>query len=201
MRLQTFLDFNPNHHLYQLWPFNHRITLDFILDQKSIQIIFSVENQDEKPIPFGFALHPYFRYIGKKSETYLACPAKYHMMAEGLLPTGKLITMDGWLFDIQKPVTLEGLDLDDVFYGIKPDQPAWFEVRDKRVKVTLRASEEFTHMVIYTGNPEAFCLENQTCSTDAHNLSTKGYESEAHLLIAKPGETMSMWVKYIIEKT
>lgn len=109
-------------------------------------------------------------------------------------------TIEDGLHDIQKPVALERLDLDDVFYGMKPEQPAWFEAHEKRIKVTLQASEEFTYMVIYTGNPEAFCMENQTCSTDAHNLHTMGYESEAHLLIVKPGETINMWVKYIIEK-
>lgn len=200
-RLQTFINFKPRHSLFSLWPFKHRISLDFILDHKSIKIIFSIQNHDKKSIPFGFALHPFFRYIGKKKRTYLVCPAKYHMInGEDLLPTGKIEFTDGTDFDIHKPVRLEGLDLDDVFWGMEPDQPAWFDVRDKKIKVDLQASEEFTHMVIYTGNPEAFCMENQTCSTDAHNLHAKGFDSEAHLLIVEPGKTMSMWIKYSINR-
>ena len=31
------------------------------------------------------------------------------------------------------------------------------------------------------------CMENQTRSTDAHNLYAKGLEKEAHLLIAEKG--------------
>jgi aldose 1-epimerase len=53
--------------------------------------------------------------------------------------------------------------------------------------VTLEASEIFKHMVVYTPSKrDFFCLENQTCSTDAHNLYEKGFTEEAHLLILEP---------------
>jgi aldose 1-epimerase len=33
-----------------------------------------------------------------------------------------------------------------------------------------------------------FCIENQTCSTDAHNLHARGFTREAHLLVLAPGK-------------
>ena len=56
-------------------------------------------------------------------------------------------------------------------------------------------------MVVYTppGRP-FFCMENQTCSTDAHNLYSKGLEKEAHLLIAGQGKKVSGWVYVKVER-
>jgi len=55
-------------------------------------------------------------------------------------------------------------------------------------------------MVVYTENPNFFCLENQACSTDAHNLYAQGKQDAAHLLIVQPGERQTMWIKYAMER-
>lgn len=199
--LKTWLNWNAASPDYRLFPFAHRLSLTYRLNEQGIRLDFSVENQDQKPLPFGFALHPWFRVLGARSATYLHVPAQKHMEAEGLLPTGKLESLDGSPYDLRKQVLLEKLDLDDVYWGLTPEQPAGYECRDKGVKVTLAASKEFTHMVIYTpkGQP-FFCMENQTCSTDAHNLFAKGRQEEAHLLIAKRGKPVTGWVKIKIER-
>lgn len=47
-----------------------------------------------------------------------------------------------------------------------------FEIEYKTlgIKVVLKASEEFSNIVLYTPRgKEYFCIENQTCSTDAKN--------------------------------
>ena len=45
-------------------------------------------------------------------------------------------------------------------------------------------SDEFNHVVVYTSPERPFvCVEPQTCSTDAHNLYSKGYEKESGLII------------------
>ncbi len=196
----TFIDFDPSHELFRLWPFRHRITLDFVLDRDGVKIQFSIKNNDTRPIPYGFALHPFFNYLGQKAETFIAVPAKYHMEARGLLPTGKLEPMDALTPDLRRPVTLSQLYLDDVYCGMEQEKPAWYEIRDRGIKVTLWASPELTHLVVYTENPNFFCLENQTCSTDAHNLFAQGLQKEAHLLVVGPGQLHSMWIKYVMKR-
>lgn len=199
-RLKTYLDFNQENELFALWPFLHRISMEYELDRQGVKITFMVENKDERPIPFGFALHPFFNYLGEKSQTFMTVPAKAHMQAEGLLPTGVLQKLEGQDFDLNTPRPLSTLYLDDVYWGAEPENPAFYEARDARVRLILEASKEFTHVVVYTEQPDFFCIENQTCSTDAHNLYARGLEKEAHLLICEPGEKMSMWIKYVPER-
>jgi galactose mutarotase-like enzyme len=56
--------------------------------------------------------------------------------------------------------------------------------------VALGGSRDITHLVVFT--PPArptFCIENQTSSTDAHNLHARGLTRESHLIIVTPGKT------------
>ena len=65
--------------------------------------------------------------------------------------------------------------------------------------LTLEASELFTHSVVYTpaGQP-FFCVENQSCSTDAHNLYARGLEKEAHLTVLPPGASLSAYIEMVV---
>jgi aldose 1-epimerase len=62
--------------------------------------------------------------------------------------------------------------------------------------MTCKASADFTHLVVYTPQEPWFCVENQTCSTDAHNLYTLGWDKESHLMVLEPGQTHSGFVEY-----
>src|SRR5262249_14326704 len=124
-------------------------------------------------------------------------PATHLMEAEKLLPTGKLLDLAGSNLDLRQPKSLEGLFADDVFFGIRPSHPAVIDFRQPKLKITLSASEDFTHLVLYTPKDQPwFCVENQTCSTDAHNLFAKGLKTESHLQIVEPGKTASGFVEY-----
>ncbi|HEU0005914.1 MAG TPA: aldose 1-epimerase [Terriglobia bacterium] len=198
--MDTHLDWDSSQPDFKLFPIKHRLSLRFTLDAHGVRLAFTVDNQDSKRLPFGFAFHPWFQILGSRANTYLRVPAQKHMEAEGLLPTGKLADLAGTLHDLREPVSLEALKLDDVYWGLTPERVPGYEVRDKGIKVSLGASPEFTHMVVYTppGKP-FFCMENQTCSTDAHNLFAKGLEKEAHLLIAAKGKKVSGWVYIGVE--
>ncbi len=198
----TFLDWDARQKDFALFPIQHRLSLRFRLDSQGVTLTFTVQNRDDKRLPFGFAFHPWFQILGSRAETYLQVPAQKRMEAVGLLPTGKLESLDGSPYDLRTPVSLEPLRLDDVYWGLAPEQPPGYEARDKGIKVSLGGSKEFTHMVVYTppGRP-FFCMENQTCSTDAHNLHARGMERESHLLIADRGKSISGWVYVKVEKT
>jgi len=53
-------------------------------------------------------------------------------------------------------------------------------------------------MVVYTQQPAFFCVENQTCSTDAHNLYARGLKDISHLLTVRPGSKDTGWVHYLL---
>jgi aldose 1-epimerase len=70
------------------------------------------------------------------------------------------------------------------------------------LRLTLGASPDFTHVVVYT--PAArpfFCIENQTCSTDAHNLHARGFVRQAHLSIVEPGQSHRGALDWRIRRT
>jgi aldose 1-epimerase len=200
--VETFLDWDSRQKGFGSFPIQHRLSLRFALDAHGVKLTFTVQNRDDKRLPFGLGFHPWFQILGSRAETYVCVPAQKHMQAEGLLPTGKLETLDGSPYDLRKPVSLEQLKLDDVYWGLNPDAAPRYEARDKSIRVTLIGSSEFTHMVVYTpAERPFFCMENQTCSTDAHNLHSRGLAKEAHLLIADKGKSISGWVYVKVERT
>ncbi|MGH9426152.1 MAG: aldose 1-epimerase, partial [Terriglobia bacterium] len=199
--IKTTLAWDSSQPDFKLFPIKHQLSLRFTLDARGVKLAFTVDNQDTQRMPFGIAFHPWFQILGSRTETYLRVPAQKHMEAEGLLPTGKLEDLAGTPYDLREPVSLELLKLDDVYWGLSPERIPGYEARDKGLKVSLGASPEFTHMVVYTppGKP-FFCMENQTCSTDAHNLYAKGLEKEAHLLVADKGKKATGWVYVGVER-
>jgi aldose 1-epimerase len=199
--LRTVLDFDEAFPGFARFPIRHRIAVTFTLRADGLSIGFAVENHDRQRLPFGFALHPFFRIPGSRALTFVRVPAARHMEAEDLLPTGRLEPLDGSRFDLRGHTALDALDLDDVYCGLTPGDPAGYESRDRRLRVTLEATEVFTHAVVYTppGRP-FFCLESQTCSTDAHNLHARGLEAESHLIVLEPGAAASGSVRMRVSR-
>ncbi|MEA3408025.1 MAG: aldose 1-epimerase [Chloroflexota bacterium] len=207
------ISFQPDKEIYQLFPIRNRLELTYTLKPSGVRADFTVRNESkDKRLPFGLAIHPYFRVIGPRESVRILSPAKKWMEAVDLLPTGRLLDLEQGPADLRTPTSLEDLDLDDVFWGLEPDHPQVIYYDDIDKKIILRASELFTHSVIYTppGQP-FFCIENQSCSTDAHNLYTQGKKFDtlgvdhdgitqsikkaAHLTILEPGESLNAWIE------
>jgi aldose 1-epimerase len=121
------------------------------------------------------------------------------MEAVDLLPTGRLVDLDDGPADMCDPTPLSELNLDDVFWGMEPNEPQVIYYDSISKKVTLAASDFFTHACIFTPPQYPFfCVENQSCSTDAHNLYAQGLEKEAHLVILEPEESLSAWIEITV---
>jgi aldose 1-epimerase len=192
----TWLDWNPDQPRFASFPIRHRLTVTWRLDAAGVHSEFAVENQDRTRLPFGFGLHPWFVVQGDPSQIFLTVAAQAHMAARDLLPTADLEPLDGSRFDLRRPRPLSDLDLDDVYWGLRGEEPSGFEARDAGLAVSLSASPEFTHMTVYAApGKDAFCLEPQTCSTDAHNLHAQGHPEAAHLLVAESGQTVGGWAR------
>ena len=192
------LEFAPESEIYKLFPHKHAIELTVTVNNAVVRFAYTVDNTDgDGKVPFGWAYHPWFVYQGERKQTYLTVPATHLMESVDLLPTSNLLDLKGTKFDAREPITLEGFVIDDVYFGMQSSKPAVIDFRDKRLKITLKASDDFAHMVVYTpANEPWFCVENQTCSTDAHNLHTQGKEKQAHLIIVEPGKTASGYAEF-----
>src|SRR5207244_5337225 len=73
------------------------------------------------------------------------------------------------MFDLREPMPVGNLKLDHVYIGLHKNEAAIIEYRKQRMRLRLSASDNFTHMVIYTPPPEEsgsyFCLEKDRKST------------------------------------
>jgi aldose 1-epimerase len=195
------IDWNEAQPEWQRFPLAHRLTVTYTLGKDGVRIQYDVENLGKDRLPYGFGLHPWFRVPSERKDVFIQVPAAQRMEAQEMLPTGRLLDVAGTPYDLRKPKSIDGLAIDDVYFGMAPGKVAAFELRDKGLRMTLGASKEFTHLVVFTPQDRpVFCLENQTSSTDAHNLWNQGKKKESHLLIVEPGKSARGWVDWRISR-
>ena len=200
-QLTCALKFQPGGRPYKLFPWRHVFRVTIRVRDGSVRWTYEVVNpKDGRDLPFGVALHPYFVYQNSRAQTFLQVPATHLMESTRQLPSGRLLELTGQALDARQPRSLDGYSADDVFFGMRPGQPAHVDFRDVDRRLTFKASPEFTHLVVYTPDRPFFCIENQTCSTDAHNLTAQGKRDVAHLQICPPGTVMSGFVEYRINR-
>lgn len=198
--VETYIDIAPESPNYSAYPFASRLSLAYKLSRQSIKIKYTVQNNSSLEMPFGFGLHPYFSTLSGINETLVMLSADYVMEADkDLLPSGKLKDVSGTEYDLRKPKAVSLLNLDHVFTGLHSKAHILYE--KQKMAISLDASEEFTHMVLYTMEKYKgfICLENQTCSTDAINLDAKGFKKEAHLLTVAPGKSFTGYIEYKVK--
>jgi aldose 1-epimerase len=205
--VRTFIDITPASPFYEGYPFDSRLSLTYTLTANSVTTTYEVKNNGTKDLPYGFAMHPYFSLLSGSHETLVSFPADDVMEAdEELLPTGRLLSTTRGImyamFNLQEPTPIAPLKLDHVYTGLHKGKAATIEYRQQKMKLHATTSDDFTHIVIYApGGTPYFCLENQTCSTDAVNLHHRGLNDIAHLLEVRPGETATGFIRYSIEYT
>jgi aldose 1-epimerase len=200
----TWIDWDQGQPDFAYFPVMHRLTVTYTLRPGRLVIGYRVANRGPDRLPFGFGLHPWFRIPGNRTQVLVRVPATRRMESEQWLPTGRELPVAGTPFDLRRPTSLQGLALDDVYLhrGGRPGPTApFFEWVDRGLRVTFEPSAAFTHFVVYTPpDRPVFCLENQTCSTDAHNLHARGFRRQAHLQVVDPGKTARGSVAWRVER-
>lgn len=176
----------PDTKEYQEFPFVCALRVTIELKKDGLTYHFEVENLDEKRLPFGLALHPFFNKI---SDSTLVCLHADYVMNkdEACIPDGTLMAVEQTAFDLKKGKKVSQLAVDDVYTKMTKSPLAIITYPD--IQVSIEASDVFSHMVVYTPQAEPFfCIEPQTCSTDAINLYEKGKVEESGLLILEPAQ-------------
>lgn len=158
---------------------------------------YEVENREEKELPYGIAIHPFFDKNGQNVKISVPVDA-FMEMTEEKIPTGTLIPMEETGVELRKPVSVEELDLDHVYTKYHEKEPICLLYED--FKVEIDATKEFTHVVVFTPKAPFFCVENQTCSTDCFNLYHKGMREESGLEFVAPGEKKSGKLKFTFSR-
>lgn len=200
--VSAYVDFTEKNHLYEAFPFNHRLNIKYTLTKSGVRFDYEIENREvEQRVPFGIALHPYFSKLDGEVETAIKSPFEYsYKTTEGLIPTGELLAVNGET-DLSEYVPVGSLSLDTVFTGNKNNEPAIIKYSKSGVKISLMSSDDFSHMVIYTPKGKRFfCMENQTCATNAHNLYDQGLVDISGLKFVEPESKFGGFVEFLTEK-
>ena len=161
------------------------LSVTITVTQKSVSWNYTVTNKAERPLGYGFAIHPLFL---KKEGMKIVSDVSYAMEADNdLLPTGKLIPVASTADDFSEGKTVFDLSLDKVFTSL--GNAVKSQIRYSDFTLSIEGSEQFTHTVVYTRQELPYvCLEPQSCSTDCHNLYERGYGKESGLTIVRGGE-------------
>lgn len=200
--VSAHVDFVEKNHLYEVFPFKHRLNVKYTLDKSGVRFDYEIENREqEQSIPFGIALHPYFSKIDGEDETVIKAPYEYaYKVTESLLPTGELLAVNEEN-NLSDYVAVGALDLNTVFTGNKNNEPATIKYSKSGLKITLNSSDDFSHIAIYTPKGKRFfCMENQTCATNAHNLYNQGMENIPGLKFVEPNSRFGGFVEFTTEK-
>lgn len=180
------------------FPFPCRLKLTYRLDETGPMLTYQVVNLGEETLPFGFAIHPYFAKMDPPEDTCIRVPAPYvHEADADKFPSGLVQSVEGTYYDLREFRSTADAVLDHVYWGMEEGMQAELEWRRSGRAVILSASADFDHMVVFTPTDRpCICLENQTCSTDAHNRHAAGYADTAHLLMLEKGESHEGWIRF-----
>lgn len=202
----TYVEITPESPHYAAYPFASRLSLTYTLTKNGLTTTYQVHNKGQQTLPFGFALHPYFSLLSGPDETYVSIAANAVMEADNeLLPTGRVLdvnTLMYAMFDLRQATPEERLKLDHVYTNVHEHAPAIIDYKKHKMQLQITATEDFTHVVIFApGNTPFFCLEHQTCSTDAINLHNQGPELQkiAHLQEVEPGTSSNGSIHYQVK--
>ncbi|MDO4295751.1 MAG: aldose 1-epimerase [bacterium] len=168
---------------FAMFPYRSVLRVRVSIRKNVLNWEYEVENKEEKELPYGIAIHPFFDKNGE--EVKISVPVDTLMeMTEEKIPTGKLIPMEETGVDLRKPSSVEELDLDHVYTNYHVKEPICLYYDTFRVEID--ASSDFSHVVVFTPKAPFFCVENQSCSTDCFNLYQKGKKAESGLEFVEP---------------
>lgn len=178
------------------FPFPFRLEVTYTLRGATLEMATLVVNEGERPMPWGFGIHPYFR---KPAGGSLEVPAEWRWELEDFLPTGRRLPVEG-PYDLHR-AALEGLAVDDVFSGLSPGEVSCrLSDPENGVATVIRfRGDDFPNVVVFTppAPREAICIEPQTCPTDAFNLAARGVPG-AGMRVLAPGA--SAWLRLSLEE-
>jgi aldose 1-epimerase len=199
----TYIDINADTPYYTAYPFDSRLSLTYTLSGTELTVTYQVHNKSARTLPFGFALHPYFSTFADKHDVSISIPAQAVMEADDeMLPTGRIFDVNEVMYamyDLREPVPVDFLKLDHVYTQLNKPSLSIVDYKTLAMQLHISATDDFTHVVIFTPRqPPSFCIEYQTCSTDAINLHHQGtaLREAAHLIEVQPGATFSGTLSY-----
>lgn len=179
------------------YPFALGVRVTYHLTDTGLAVAFVIENTGDHTAPVAAGFHPYFT-VGSAliDPDTLHVPFGATLEYKDLLPTGKVLPVDGTALDFRSPHSIGSVSFNTCYLQPQPDPDGHTRIRlsdpfsGKALTVWLDPS--FQYVVLYSGDPlpeshrrRALAIEPMTCGSDAFNHPEWG------LAALKPGETLS----------
>ena len=192
-KLECSINIDKNHPVHQGYPFPCRLSFTFEPQERALKISFKYENTGDAAAPFGYGLHPFWRIPGQRKDTWVQIPCDQALELENLIPTGQTKPIEGTNLDFRSFTSLEGIDIDNAFWGRDTSCEQAIEHRGLGIKITLESSDIFEHMIAYAPAGEPFvCMENLTCTPDAPNVYAKGFKDVSGFVPGQNGSYLRL---------
>ena len=169
------------------YPFSLHIEIAYELNENGLTTSYKIKNVGEIPAPAGIGFHPYFRAErGTLADWQVTIPAQKYIELEKIVPTGRILPVDGTKLDFRKGRTIAQETYNDCVAKLDRDADGFATATltreyDAKGRVTIRMDRSFDYVVIYTGDqipaPDqrlGFAIEPMTCAPDAFNYANWG---------------------------
>ncbi len=155
------------------YPFRMGIRLTYTLDSEGFHLGMRIKNSGAVPAPFSVGWHPYFKCAARDAASSQLCiPAdRYVEMDEKLVPSGRLLAVEGSEYDFRRKKPIDALVLDHGFRN-----PAgYMEYSTADVSLRIEQSELFAYSQVFVPpDRSSIALEPISAATDAFNKPELG---------------------------
>ena len=180
------------------FPFAHRITMTYRLQDGVLEVHTSIENMSAEPMPVSVGFHPYVKLTDStRDEWIISVPAKTHwLLAQTKVPTGETEPIER-LFPNPQSAALKDYNLDDVFTDLVRDEQgrAHARIEGKKQRLEMLIGPNWRGLTVWAPNPagtgrgsNAFSANPPSPGGAAHAPRHAGGGSELHLLRAAGGD-------------
>ena len=150
------LDFFREPAWMKQFPFAHRITMTYRLQDGVLEVDTSIENMSAEPMPVSVGFHPYLKLTDStRDEWTISVPAKTHwLLAQTKVPTGETEPIER-LFPNPQSAALKDYNLDDVFTDLVRDEQgrAHARIEGKKQRLEILIGPNWRGLTVWAPNP------------------------------------------------
>lgn len=179
------------------YPFALGVRVTYHVTEAGMACAFVIDNTGDKAAPVAAGFHPYFTVGSALIDTaILEVPFAATLEYQNLLPTGRVLPVDGTDLDFRAPHPIGATQFNTCYLQPRHDSDGHLRIRlrDPATGNSLAVwlDGTFNYVVLYSGDPlpethrrRALAIEPMTCGSDAFNHLEWG------LAALKPGEKLS----------
>jgi aldose 1-epimerase len=193
--------------LLDQWPADFRITMAYEVGATALTCDITIDNPDQRPLPYGFATHGYFRTPlgqgdGEACDVTVPASARW-VLDDNAIPTGEIRPVEPEL-DLRDGSPISGRQFNTVYTDLATDADGSVTclVRDPAAGRSIRLGMTGGFREVVVWNPphrEAIAIEPYTCVVTMFDVEERGYDSGLRVL--NPGQSDTLRLEISLQES